>query len=130
MRRIYFFIIWFIVDEQETHNNTLAIAPIAYSLLAQAYAMLNRLELAEYYLEKSTESPFTSVHARLIQLRARSLFESSKDDNINALETFKQYNLLTDSLHEEANVNEIARLRMWHELEMADAENNIMLALS
>ena len=75
---------------------------------------------------KLTESPFMSVDARLINLRARSRYESIKGNKASALETFKRYHFLSDSIHKIAKTKEIARLKMWNELEQIDSEKKIL----
>ena len=107
--------------------NKLIIASSAYCLLAEAYAMLNQWDSTEYYLGKVPDNAHKSVSVQESYFWTRSMLEAHKGKHINALETFKLFHNLRDSLNKSLKTDEIARLKMWHEFERKENEKQIML---
>jgi len=95
-----------------------------YSLLAEAYAMLNRIDSADYYIKKALKTPLEMDESRLILLRSRSVLEASRGNHKKSLDIFKQYHHLSDSLSKVRRLDEVGRIRMWTELNQKDIEND------
>ena len=98
----------------------------AYIKLAEAYAMLHRVDSAEYYLGKAMNSPLIYEEIRIRNHYIRSLMESTKGDHRSAMESFKKYHHLTDSLHKAQKTADIARMKNWYVLEQKDLENELL----
>jgi len=99
------------------------IMPENYASCAEAYAMLNQIDSAEYYIKKTLNAPILTDEARLILQRTHSLLESGKGDYRAALESYKKYHHLSDSIVRAGKTAETGRLKNWYELEQKDAEN-------
>jgi len=97
-----------------------------YALLAESYALLPRLDSAEYYLNKAQNASHASDWIRKQIYRSRSLVEALKGDYKNALETYKKFHHLSDSIAKSQKTTEIARMKNWRELEQKDKENEIL----
>jgi len=99
------------------------IMPEKFASSAEAYAMLHRIDSAEYYINKTMAAPILTDEARLILLRTRSLLESEKGDYRSALEIYKKYHRLSDSIVRAGKTAETGRLKNWHELEQKENDN-------
>ena len=99
------------------------IMPEKYASSAEAYAMLHRIDSAEYYINKTLNAPILTDEARLILQRTRSLLESEKGNYRGALESYKKYHHLSDSIVRAGKTAETGRLKNWHELEQKENEN-------
>jgi signal transduction histidine kinase len=102
-----------------------SIAAIYFSL-AEAYALLNRVDSAEYYLKKSQEGHIMFDKVRITTDYARSLIEAAKGNYRGALESFKKYQYLSDSIEKAGKTTEIARMKNWQELEQKEKEKEIL----
>jgi len=97
-----------------------------FAFLAETYAMLHQADSAEYYLKKVWEVPGLKNEEKLTQYRVRSLLDSYKGDYRSALESFKKYHHLSDSIAKTEKTAEMSRMKNWHELEQKDNENEIL----
>jgi signal transduction histidine kinase len=88
--------------------------------------MLHLTDSAEYYLKKAMEEPAVDREARQLQYHTQSLIASNKGDYRSALEYYKQYHHLSDSLAKTQKTIEMARMKNWQELEQKDKENEIL----
>ena len=102
--------------------------PQMYASLAEAHAMLNRLDSANHYIKKAMNAPahLMDNEAMMILYRSQSLIASKKGNYRSALESFKKYHHLSDSTVKVKKTNEILRMRNWHELEQKDTENELL----
>jgi signal transduction histidine kinase len=98
-----------------------------FAELAEVYIMLHRIDSAEYYMKKALESPVLDNGTKLTLHRTRSLLDANNSDYSGALESYKKFHHLSDSLTKAGKSAEIARMRNWHELEQKDHENEILL---
>ena len=94
--------------------------------LAKAYASLHRLDSAEFYVKKAENLNIVYDVTRTELLRIRSLIESEKGNYRGALEIYKKYHHVTDSIAKVGKTAEISRMRNWKELEQKDRENEIL----
>jgi len=94
-----------------------------YSLLAEAYAMLNKKDSADFYMKKALKTPLEMDESRLILLRSRSVVEASKGNHKKSLEIFKEYHQVSDSLSKARRMDDIGRMRMWHDFNEKKIEN-------
>ena len=97
-----------------------------YSWIATTYVMLHQVDSAEYYLAKVLNTPFIDDDAKLTLLYSRSEVESAKEDYRSALEIYRKYHHLSDSIAKAKKTTEMARVRNWHELEQKDNENMML----
>jgi signal transduction histidine kinase len=97
-----------------------------YEYFAEAYAMLQQVDSAEYYISKTMDMPVKTDETKQFLYRACSLLESSKGDYRNALEIYRQYYHLSDSIAKAKKTLDIARIKNWHELEQKDIENELL----
>jgi len=97
-----------------------------YGYLAEAYAMINLVDSAEYYMKKAQESPRVTDDTKLILYRSRAVIDSIKGDSWGALASFKLYHQLSDSVANAGKTAEIGRMRNWYELEQKDNENQLL----
>ena len=111
-----------------TRNNfetgRMMVMPETYGLLAEAYAMLGKVDSAQFYIKKAQKLSFETDDTRKVLLRALSALEASKGNYRGALTNFKQYHLLSDSINKDRRMEEIGRMRNWQELEQKDKENS------
>ena len=98
-----------------------------YASLAETYALLHETDSAEYYVKRAREANITLDETRLILYRCSSLIESDKGNYRSALENYKKYHHLHDSIANAGKTAEIAQMKNWHELEQKDNENQILL---
>lgn len=98
-----------------------------YASLAEAYAMLHRTDSAEYYMKKAREANIMLDGTKLILYRSRSLIDSDKGNYRSALENYKKYHHLYDSLANAGKTTEIAQMKNWYELEQKDNETQLLL---
>ena len=98
----------------------------AYVYLAEAYVMLHQTDSAEYFLKKVREFPIIYEDTRLVMFRVNYLIDVNKNDYRNALDSYKKYHHLSDSLVKVGKTTEIARMRNWYELEQKDNENMLL----
>ena len=115
--------------EEDFHPEKVNIMFMGYAYLAEAYAMLNHLDSADYYMKKALDFPFEDI--RFIRLhvlyQALSTIEAAKGDYRSALEYYKKFHHVTDSMAKREKTTDIGRLKNWHELEQKDVENEILL---
>ena len=97
-----------------------------FGYLAEAYAMINQADSAEYYMRKAYESPFVTDETKLILSRCRSLLHLKKGDYKNALNEFHSYHQLYDSIAKAGKTTEMARIKVWHEFDQKELENRIL----
>ena len=100
---------------------------IGYALLAESYAVLNKMDSAKFYMEKAGEAPAMDHNTKIINYRARIAFESAKGNYENALEIHKEYFSFVDSISKAGKTEEIARMRNWYEFEQKDIKNELLL---
>jgi len=94
-----------------------------YISLAEAYAMLNKIDSAEYFIKKVQDSPIVYEDTEKDIYRVTSLVEAAKGNYKKALEEYKTYHFHSDSVNINMKSAEIARIKNWHELEQKDIEN-------
>ena len=102
------------------------ILPEIYAFLAEAYTMLHQVDSAEYYIQKALNLSNLDNESKLTLLRSQSLIASSKNDYLNAMESYKKYHQLSDSIAKARKSIEISRLKNWYELEQKDIENELL----
>jgi signal transduction histidine kinase len=112
-------------EDYEKRQPTLL--PLIFHSIAEAYAMLHQTDSAEYYMKKAGDSFLTDAGIKMTTYRTRSLLEAGKGNHRNALETYKKYHHLSDSIARAGKTTEMARLRNWLEFEQKDNENMILL---
>ena len=114
--------------EEDFHPDNSNIMFMEYAFLAEAYAMLHRLDSADYYLKKALDSSFedSRTNQLYIQYQALSTIETAKGDYRNALNHYRKFHHITDSIAKEGKTMDIARLKNWYELEQKDNENLIL----
>ena len=100
--------------------------PDVYASLADSYAMLHQTDSADYYLKKAQNSPIVEDRSRLIVLQSQAHVESARGDYRSALETYKQFHHISDSIAKVKKSTHIARMRNWYELEQKDIENELL----
>ena len=126
-REAFYYLHWIVNDyNAEPYPFKQPVVSNSYAFLAEAHAILNQLDSAVYYLAKQNEIPYKSWQTEWYGLRARSLIEEKKGKHVAALESFKRYHNILDSIEKAMKTTDIARLRMWNELERKDAENQIL----
>ena len=105
------------------------VIPETYALLAEAYAMLGKVDSAQYYIKRARNSPLYTDETKKILLRGYSVLEASKGNYRGALTNFKQYHELSDSINKIRRMDEIGRMKNWQEFEQKDKENlNLQLS--
>jgi len=97
-----------------------------YAYLAEAYIMLQRTDSAEYFIKKAWEYPILYDDTKLELFRVRYLIDFNNNDYRNALESYKKYHHLSDSINKAGKSAEITRMRNWYELEQKDNENMLL----
>ena len=97
----------------------------AYIYLAEAYAMLHRVDSAEYYLKKAQESPLADDETKRNLYRNRSAVEAIKGNYQTAFENYMKYHYMSDSITKEGTAD-ISLLSNWFELEQKNAINQIL----
>ena len=97
-----------------------------YGTLAETHAKLQQIDSAEYYINNAITKIYIRNSATMSLYRNRSAIDSAKGDFKNALENYKNYHFLSDSLEREANTKQRAELKNWNELERIDNENIIL----
>ncbi|MCL2074234.1 MAG: HAMP domain-containing histidine kinase [Marinilabiliaceae bacterium] len=97
-----------------------------FSIFAEAYAMLQDVDSAYYFLDKSEESFAYRNDVLLDKYRIISMLDTIKGDYRSALENFKKFHQISDSISKAGKTAEIARMKNWHELEQKDNENEIL----
>ena len=114
--------------EEKPGNEKLAFMPATYIYLAESYALLHRLDSADYYSKKSWDVSLTYADGddKLRMYHTQSLIDSIKGDFRNALGNFKSFHHLSDSVAKAGKTAEITRLKNWNELEQKDNENEIL----
>ena len=100
--------------------------PSAYAYIAEAYAMLHQTDSAEYFMNRAWEFPMVYEDTKLELYRVRSMIDFNRNDYRNALESYKKYHYLSDSLSKAGKTAEIAQMRNWYELEQKDNENMLL----
>ena len=118
---------WARKDSEKEINNEISIdLSETYAYLAESHILLNQLDSAEYYLKKSREVPLLVdfMKAKLYQIN--STIDSKKGNYRRALENFRKFHLLSDSLTQAGKTAEITRLKNWNELEQKDNDNEIL----
>ena len=94
-----------------------------YGLLAEAYAMLGKIDSAQYYIKKARNSPLYTDETRKILLRSYSVLEASTGNYRGALANFKQYHQVSDSINKIRRMDEIGRMKNWQADEKRDNDN-------
>jgi signal transduction histidine kinase len=102
------------------------VTPSEYAYIAEVYAKMHRTDSAEYYMRKAQKALHINDAAKQVMHHVQSLIDSNKDDYRSALENYKKYHHLSDSIAKEGKTADIAHLRNWHELEQKDNENQIL----
>ena len=92
----------------------------AYHSIAEAYAMLRRVDLAEYYLGKAINTKPIYEEVKIRSHYTRSLIDTKKGHYRSALESYKKFHHLTDSIHKAQKTADIARMKNWYELEQTE----------
>jgi len=87
--------------------------------------MLHRVDSAEYYLKKAREAPFIDDETKRKLYRNHSAVEAVKGNYKNALESYRKFHHLSDSIAKDGKA-EISLLRNWHEFEQKNNENQIL----
>ena len=100
--------------------------PETFGYLALAYAMIQQNDSAEYYIKKAGDSHLLTDNTQLILLQSRSQIEENHKNYKKALEIYKLYHYLSDSIAIEEKTTEIAQMKNWKELEHKDRENLIL----
>ena len=103
----------------------LSIAAVYFSL-AEAYALLQQTDSAKHYLKKGQDGHVMFDRIRITIDYIRSLIEVADGDYRSALESFKKFHHLSDSIAKTEKTAEIARMRNWHELEQKNNENQLL----
>jgi len=116
------------LTRKQFEANEMMVMSETYSLLAEAYAMLNRIDSADYYMKKALKSPLEMDESRLILLRSRSVVEASKGNHKKSLEIYKEYHQVSDSLSKARRMDDIGRMRMWHDFNEKKIENKNLQA--
>jgi signal transduction histidine kinase len=112
--------------ESDVNPNLQPLMSLAYASFTEAYAMLHQTDSAEYFIKKAGEAPFIIDEVRIAHYKARIALETAKGNYRSALESFKKYHLLSDSIAKAGKTTEIARMKNWRELEQKDNENEIL----
>ncbi|MCL2074659.1 MAG: ATP-binding protein [Marinilabiliaceae bacterium] len=107
-------------------TSQVVILPEMYAFLAEAYTMLYKVDSAEFYIQKALNMNNLDNVSKLTVLRSQSLIASYKDDHQNALEFYKKYFDLSESIAHKGKTLEIARMKNWFELEQKDIEYEIL----
>jgi len=113
------------LESNETGTATLNLSQV-YISFAEAYALLNRADSADYFFKKTMDYPFAFDDIMMNIFRVRSIIESKKGNDKDALDYFKKFHHLSDSINKNMRTTEIARIKNWHELEQKDLENEIL----
>jgi len=115
-------------EDCETNPGRLkeSVMTATYLALAEAYAMLNQIDSAEYFMKKVDEAPFISYENSVTKYRIHSMLHEKKGNYRSALESYKKFNHLSDSISKVGKSTEITRMRNWYELEQKDRENEIL----
>jgi len=105
------------------------VMPETYALLAEAYAMLGKIDSAQHYIKRAQNSPLYTDETKKILLRGYSVLEASKGNYRGALNNYKQYHHVSDSINKVRRMDEIGRMKNWQEFEQKDKENlNLQLS--
>jgi len=101
---------------------------IYYGMMAEAYAHLNMKDSADYFMKQAWIKNyfFDDPETKKSVSHSQSVVDSYKSDYKNALEYFKKYHHLSDSIAKALKTTEIARMKNWHELEQKDNENRLL----
>ena len=111
---------------QDFGNSSLRIQSAKKVFLAEAYAMLHQTDSAKYHLEKVQETPFIDYVDKPTIYRISSMLDADRGDYRSALENYKKFHHLSDSIAKSQKTTEIARMKNWHELEQKDNENYLL----
>ena len=107
-------------------NNRRTLIPQAYSALAVAYATLHSVDSAEYYVKKTLDSPM-KINQEIVDVyRAAAVVDSLKGDYLGAMTNIRKYYHICDSISKEEKSTEMARIKLWHEMEQRDNENLLL----
>ena len=113
------------LEAYETGGQHIVISNV-YLSIARAYAMLHQADSAEYFLKKGQDCLIKHEGIGLDIHSVRSILESNKGDYRSALENFKKYHHLSDSIAKVGKSSDIARMRNWYELEQKENENILL----
>ena len=123
-REALYYLHW--MRENVETKQTSGLMPGSYALLARAYAMLHQTDSAEFFIKKAWDCPVISYQVRLSLFQCQSIVEANKGNYRSALENFKKYHHISDSIAKSGKTTEIARMKNWYELEQKDHENEIL----
>jgi len=102
------------------------VMPELYGYLAESYTMINRVDSAEFFIEKAQNSPLVTDDTRLILYRSRSALDYIKGDHKSALTFYKLYHNLSDSIAKTGRTTEMARIKLWHEFDQKELEKTLL----
>ncbi|MCL2072415.1 MAG: SpoIIE family protein phosphatase [Marinilabiliaceae bacterium] len=99
----------------------------ANALIAEAYAKLNQMDSAIYYINQLGETQLFFDHfAYSLHYRARIAIETAKGNYQKAFEIQKEFFFFTDSISKAEKSEDMARMKNWQELEQKDLENEFL----
>ncbi|MCL2073643.1 MAG: HAMP domain-containing histidine kinase [Marinilabiliaceae bacterium] len=107
-------------------NESIGLMPSIYADFAKVYIILNQNDSAEYFIKKAWELPVIDYQARMSLYNSHSSIEANKGNYQNALEFYKKYFHMSDSVAQTGKTSEIARMKNWFELEQKDIEYEIL----
>ena len=96
------------------------------SSIAEAYARMNKMDSADYYLNKTLKLSEEQGGTKMKYYLYSSIIDSLKGDYKSSLDNFKLYHALSDSLAKAGKTAEIARMKSWHEIDQKEHENTIL----
>ena len=97
-----------------------------YSLIAIAYAKLNQLDSAEYFLQKVIEAPKIDNTTKEFLHYAQYLIERNKGNYKSAYEKFKQFHKISNSILVSQKTTDVSRLKNWQEIEQKEREKELL----
>ena len=97
-----------------------------YISLAEAYATLHQTDSAEYFLRQGEDCLIQHEGIGIDIHNVRSIIEANKGNYRDALESYKKYHHLSDSIVKAGKTTEMARMKNWHELEQKDNKTHIL----
>ena len=99
---------------------------LAYKKIADAYILMNKIDSAEYYIDKAMNSHIATNHYINAAYQTRAKIDSLKGNYLSALANYQNFHLITDSLSKEKKTTEMARLKLWHEFDQKEIEKKII----
>ncbi|MCL2073642.1 MAG: HAMP domain-containing histidine kinase [Marinilabiliaceae bacterium] len=115
-----------VLESNETKLQKTVVMSTLYTYVAEAYAMLQLVDSAEYFLKKSQDEYDTQDYIIPNIERIRSELNFIKGDYRSAFQNYKNFHFLSDSLSQTLKTSEISRIRNWYELEQKDNENELL----